>query len=152
MRISRAARETCGAIFDASRPSDELTKIEQRVAEPDFWKDQEAAQKLLQRRRRLEDDLNLSESLKRRVDDLTVLMEWAEAGSRSWTISRAASTNSPPRSIRARRRRCSAASTTARTPSSRSIPARVAPNPRTGPRCCCACTCGGSSATSTNAR
>jgi peptide chain release factor 2 len=80
MRISRAARRTCGAIFDAARPSDELAKIEQRVAEPDFWKDQEAAQKLLQRRRRLEDDRSLSESLKRRVDDLGVLMEWAEAG------------------------------------------------------------------------
>jgi peptide chain release factor 2 len=77
---SRAARTTCGAIFDASRPADELTKIEARVADPDFWKDQESAQKLLQRRRRLEEDRDLSESLKRRVDDLAVLAEWAEAG------------------------------------------------------------------------
>ncbi|HTL44515.1 MAG TPA: peptide chain release factor 2 [Vicinamibacterales bacterium] len=67
-------------MFDAARPADELTKIEQRVADPDFWKDQAAAQKLLQRRRRLEDDKSLSESLKRRVDDLAVLAEWAEAG------------------------------------------------------------------------
>jgi peptide chain release factor 2 len=77
---SRAARRTCGAIFDASRPADELTKIEARVADPDFWKDQESAQKLLQRRRRLEEDRDLSESLQRRVDDLAVLAEWAEAG------------------------------------------------------------------------
>ena len=77
---SRAARRTCGAIFDASRPADELTKIEARVADPDFWKDQESAQKLLQRRRRLEEDRDLSESLKRRVDDLAVLAEWAEGG------------------------------------------------------------------------
>ncbi|HWT45597.1 MAG TPA: peptide chain release factor 2 [Vicinamibacterales bacterium] len=67
-------------MFDAARPAEELTKIEQRVADPDFWKDQAAAQKLLQRRRRLEDDKSLSESLKRRVDDLAVLAEWAEAG------------------------------------------------------------------------
>jgi peptide chain release factor 2 len=80
MTTSRGARRICGAIFDASRPADELSKIEARVAEPDFWKDQESAQKLLQRRRRLEEDRDLSESLKRRVDDLAVLAEWAEAG------------------------------------------------------------------------
>jgi peptide chain release factor 2 len=76
----RSAQRICGAIFDASRPADELAKIEARVGEPDFWKDQEAAQKLLQRRRRLEEDLTLSQSLQRRVDDLAVLAEWAEAG------------------------------------------------------------------------
>ncbi len=54
--------------------------MEQRVSEPDFWKDQEGAQKLLQRRRRLEEDRDLSDSLKRRVEDLAVLVEWAEAG------------------------------------------------------------------------
>ena len=47
---------------------------------PDFWKDQAAAQKLLQRRRRLEDDRELSVSLGRQLDDLHVLVEWAEAG------------------------------------------------------------------------
>jgi peptide chain release factor 2 len=70
----------CGAIFDAARPADELSKIEQRVSDPDFWKDQAAAQKLLQRRRRLEDDRNMSDSLKRRADDLAVLVEWSQAG------------------------------------------------------------------------
>jgi peptide chain release factor 2 len=35
---------------------------------------------LLQRRRRLEDDQSLSESLRRRAEDLAVLIEWAEAG------------------------------------------------------------------------
>jgi peptide chain release factor 2 len=50
------------------------------VAAPDFWKDQASAQKLLQRRRRLEEDRDLIESLRRRVDDLAVLVEWAEGG------------------------------------------------------------------------
>ena len=80
MRISRTARSTCGAIFDASRPTEELATIEARVSEPDFWKDQDAAQKLLQRRRRLEEDRDLSQSLKTRTDDLAVLLEWAQAG------------------------------------------------------------------------
>src|SRR4051794_5511661 len=79
-RSWRAAPPICGAIFDASRPAQELATIEQRVSDPDFWKDQAGAQKLLQRRRRLEEDRNLSESLRRRVDDLAVLVEWLEAG------------------------------------------------------------------------
>src|SRR5688572_3162564 len=54
--------------------------MEERVGAPDFWKDQAAAQKLLQRRRRLEEDRELSASLQRRTDDLNVLAEWIEAG------------------------------------------------------------------------
>ena len=72
------APPTCGAIFDAARPADELARIEERVADPDFWKDQAGAQKLLQRRRRLEEDVDLSQSLKRGLDDIAVLVEWAE--------------------------------------------------------------------------
>jgi peptide chain release factor 2 len=58
----------------------ELDRIEGRVSEPEFWKDQSDAQKLLQRRSRLEEELALAESLSRRVDDLGVLFEWAAAG------------------------------------------------------------------------
>ena len=79
-RTWRAAPATCGAIFDAARPTVELTKIEARVSEPDFWKDQANAQKLLQRRRRLEEDVQLRDSLQSKLDDLHVLVEWAEAG------------------------------------------------------------------------
>jgi len=39
-----------------------------------------AAQKVMQSRRRLEEDRDLSASLGRRLEDLTVLVEWAEAG------------------------------------------------------------------------
>jgi peptide chain release factor 2 len=79
-RTWRAAPATCGAIFDAARPSEELKRIEERVGAADFWKDQAAAQKMLQRRRRLEEDRDLGQSLRQRLDDLTVLKEWAEAG------------------------------------------------------------------------
>jgi peptide chain release factor 2 len=80
IRIWRAAPATCGAIFDAANPRVELKTIEERVGSPDFWKDQAAAQKLLQRRRRLEEDRDLSDSIRKRLDDLAVLVEWADAG------------------------------------------------------------------------
>jgi peptide chain release factor 2 len=70
----------CGAIFEAARPDEELTRLEARAASPDFWKDQAEAQKILQRRRRLEQDSELVRSLRRKSDDLAVLVEWAEAG------------------------------------------------------------------------
>jgi len=79
-RISANAPTTCGAIFEAAKPEQELTRLEARTAAPDFWKDQADAQKVLQRRRRLEQDLDLIGSLKKKRDDLTVLLEWADAG------------------------------------------------------------------------
>jgi peptide chain release factor 2 len=70
----------CGAIFEAARPDEELTRLEARAAAPDFWKDQAEAQKILQRRRRIEQDRDLMLSLKRKGEDLAVLVEWANAG------------------------------------------------------------------------
>jgi peptide chain release factor 2 len=72
--------ETCGAIFDSAHPATELTEIETRIAAPDFWKDQADAQKTLQRRRRITEDLELRDSLTKKLDDLGVLLEWAEQG------------------------------------------------------------------------
>jgi peptide chain release factor 2 len=70
----------CGVIFEAARPQEELTRLEARTASPDFWKDQAEAQKVLQRRRRLEQDRDLMVSLRKQSDDLAVLVEWADAG------------------------------------------------------------------------
>ena len=70
----------CGAIFEATRPDEELTRLDARAALPDFWKDQAEAQKVQQRRRRLEQDRDLILSLQKKNDDLAVLIEWAEAG------------------------------------------------------------------------
>ncbi len=53
------------------------------MAKPDFWKDQEAAQRILQRRRRLEEDRDLVATLGRQEGDLAVLVEWAEQGDAS---------------------------------------------------------------------
>jgi peptide chain release factor 2 len=80
MRISAAGPSICGAIFEGAQAAEELTRLEARAAAPDFWKDQAEAQRVLQRRRRLEQDRDLVASLRRRADDLTVLFEWADAG------------------------------------------------------------------------
>jgi peptide chain release factor 2 len=57
-----------------------MDRIEARSGSEDFWKDPEAAQKLLQRRKRLEGDLDLLKRLQRQEDDARVLVEWLAAG------------------------------------------------------------------------
>ncbi len=79
-RSSRGGPPVFGAIFDAARPADEIARLEERAAAPDFWKNQAEAQKVLQRRRRLEEDLALTASLRKQEDDLAVLVEWGQEG------------------------------------------------------------------------
>jgi peptide chain release factor 2 len=50
------------------------------MAAPEFWKDQEGAQKILQRRKRIETDLAFLKRLRTQEDDARVLVEWQEAG------------------------------------------------------------------------
>jgi peptide chain release factor 2 len=71
---------TCGGIFEGARLEAQLAEIGRQIAAPGFWSNQADAQKVMQRRRRVEDDLALLASLKRRADDLGVLVEWAGAG------------------------------------------------------------------------
>jgi peptide chain release factor 2 len=75
-----AARLNCGGIFEVARPDEQLAEVERVIADPSFWNNQAEAQKVMQRRRRVEDDLTLLRSLQRRSDDLSVLREWADGG------------------------------------------------------------------------
>jgi peptide chain release factor 2 len=50
------------------------------MAEAGFWTDQAAAQKVLQRRKRLETDLDLLKRLRGQEDDAKVLADWLESG------------------------------------------------------------------------
>jgi peptide chain release factor 2 len=50
------------------------------MAGGDFWKDQESAQKVLQRRKRIESDLALLKRLRTQEDDTRVLVEWLQGG------------------------------------------------------------------------
>jgi peptide chain release factor 2 len=73
-------RPICGVIFEASRPNEELATLDARSAAPDFWNNPAEAQKINQRRRRLEQDRDLIASLKKKSDDLGVLVEWSQSG------------------------------------------------------------------------
>ena len=75
-----SALPNSGGIFDAAKPEQELARLEAQASAPDFWNNQIEAQKVLQRRRRLDEDVTLLTSLRQRSDDLTVLREWLEAG------------------------------------------------------------------------
>ncbi len=57
-----------------------MTALETRISQPDFWNNQAEAQKTLQRRRRLEEEIELIDRLRTQEDDLGVLVEWAESG------------------------------------------------------------------------
>ena len=50
------------------------------MADPAFWGDQAAAQKVMQRRKRIEADLDLLKRLRTQEDDAKVLVDWVEAG------------------------------------------------------------------------
>jgi peptide chain release factor 2 len=50
------------------------------VSAPQFWDNQAEAQKTLQRQRRLAEDIELRDSLVKRIDDIGVLLEWAHGG------------------------------------------------------------------------
>src|SRR5258708_34038080 len=57
----------------------ERLMIEATVAEPDFWSNQEAAQKLLQRRSSLERTIARQEKFEGEISDAAVLFEFAES-------------------------------------------------------------------------
>jgi peptide chain release factor 2 len=75
---SRGLR-TSAAIFDGGRLTAELAKLEEKMADGDFWKDQAAAQKVMQRRKRIEADLGLLKRLRAQEDDAKVLVDWLVA-------------------------------------------------------------------------
>jgi peptide chain release factor 2 len=79
-RIWAAGPENYGGIFEGAKLDEQLSDTEKRIGEPDFWSNQAEAQQVMQRRRRLEEDRALQQSLRQRADDIGVLIEWANAG------------------------------------------------------------------------
>jgi peptide chain release factor 2 len=51
-----------GGFFDAPAKRRELEKLEAQISAPDFWNDQQQAQKIVQQRSRLERALQRQES------------------------------------------------------------------------------------------
>ena len=73
-------RRNSGGTFEGARLDEQLSELEQRIADPGFWNRQAEAQEVMQKRRRLEEDRSLRDSLRRRLDDLSVLIEWHGGG------------------------------------------------------------------------
>ena len=67
-----------GGFFDVAAGREELTRIENQASSPDFWNDQEAAQKLLQKRTILEKKIQRQEHFESHMADAEVLFEFAE--------------------------------------------------------------------------
>ena len=67
-----------GGFFDVAAGKEELKRIENQASAPDFWNDQDAAQKLLQKRSFLEKKIERQEHFETRIADAGVLFEFAE--------------------------------------------------------------------------
>jgi len=66
-----------GGFFDAPRKRAELEKSEALISDPDFWNDQEKAQKVVRQRSRTERVLKQQENFETGVSDAEVLFEFA---------------------------------------------------------------------------
>jgi peptide chain release factor 2 len=77
------------AVLDLDTMRRDLADLNEQVAVPDLWDDQEHAQQVTSRLSHLQGELNRVESLRRRLDDLSVLFELAEDESDADTLAEA---------------------------------------------------------------
>lgn len=66
-----------GGFFDPVGKQRDLEELEDRIADPNLWDDQEKAQKLLKQRSRVQKAIDEAEWLGRAIDDAGVLFEFA---------------------------------------------------------------------------
>ena len=71
----------CGVIFDAEQNRARLKTLEQRIAAPDFWNNQEAAQEVLRQRKLADDQISADEKLGKLDGDIETYIELAQAES-----------------------------------------------------------------------
>jgi peptide chain release factor 2 len=79
-RPCKARYASYRSIFDSPKLKVELEKVEERVADPNFWNDPENSQKTMRERKRLEDALATDSELGRRVEDISAYFELASEG------------------------------------------------------------------------
>ncbi|MCS6873526.1 MAG: peptide chain release factor 2 [Pyrinomonadaceae bacterium] len=68
-----------GGFFDLTKKHEELKRLESEIADPNFWDDNEAAQKILRQRSRLEKVVERQERFEKGLADAEVLIEFAES-------------------------------------------------------------------------
>ena len=74
-----------GGFFDAPAKEAELARLEGEISTPEFWNDQEKAQKVVQQRSRLEKALQQQKDFEAGVSDADVLFEFAQSDPESAT-------------------------------------------------------------------
>src|SRR5260370_33300729 len=75
---SSSASLSCGAIFDAPQFRERLKALEARVADPNFWSNQEAAQGVLRERKRAEEQIAADEKLTSISGDIETYIHLAQ--------------------------------------------------------------------------
>ena len=78
MKTCARAWNSSGGFFDVPAKRLELERIETRASAPDFWNDQEAAQKMMAERSRLERAVARQAAFESSIEDAGVLFEFAE--------------------------------------------------------------------------
>jgi peptide chain release factor 2 len=79
--VRSASRPTlCGAIFDARNRKAQLAKLEELINSPDFWSSPEKSQKVMQDRKRLEEQITQDERIASLTSDVDTLFELAREG------------------------------------------------------------------------
>jgi peptide chain release factor 2 len=69
-----------GAIFDAATRKQQLAKLEEQTNAPDFWSNPEKSQKIMQDRKRLEEQIQQDAGISAGTSDLDTLFELAREG------------------------------------------------------------------------
>ena len=67
-----------GGIFDQVRTTAELTELEHKIAQPDFWNDAKTAAKVTRRKATLDRELSRWQTIERRQTDLGAMLDLAE--------------------------------------------------------------------------
>jgi peptide chain release factor 2 len=75
---SASASNSCGAIFDVARSRDTIASLEKKISAPDFWQDQEQAQKIMQQRKAAEAVLASDAKLATMSSDIDTYFHLAE--------------------------------------------------------------------------
>ena len=80
MTSLRSDRPIFGVFFDAPQRRKELESLEAQIAQPQFWQDQEASQRVLTARKRLTETLETDEKLARHLGDMEAYFELSREG------------------------------------------------------------------------
>src|SRR5437764_14658872 len=78
MKDYSSAAPSCGAIFDAPSNRERLKALEARVADPNFWSNQESAQNVLRERKRAEEQIAADEKLTSISGDIETYIHLAQ--------------------------------------------------------------------------